>query len=127
MTTPGSLRFLASLLLLLAVSATIGLGCTGEKEVEFDRTAWREWECCSDTSRLYAARSITAQLIGMHSQEVVALLGPSEYSSLELSQMGICEECLVYSLGVEPGLIRVDSNHLIVILKGDLVIRAYIL
>jgi hypothetical protein len=50
----------------------------------------------------------------MSEGEVVSLLGPSEAIEDDLHLFEGCEHCLVYELGLEPGLIRVDPDHLVI-------------
>lgn len=87
----------------------------------FDRQVWSNWSCCNDTARFEMVGAIKVLTRGMAVDEAIRLLGPSEVAEKDLHLFGNCGECLVYRLGLEPGIIRIDPNHLVLLVKEGLI------
>ena len=108
-----------------AISLALFLGACGggaqvSGEIPFDQEAWHNWSCCEDLTRYRMHNSLERRLPGASRADVIALLGPSEDD--EVREWGCLEgDCLVYALGLEPGIIRIDPNHLVVRLRDGVV------
>ncbi len=98
---------------LLAVCASFACSSGGS----FDKEAWQDWECCRDLTRADMVDDLSERLIGLTRDEVIDMLGPPEVA--DMSNFYGCGNCLIYRLGLERGIIRIDPDHLIVRLNQD--------
>lgn len=99
---------------------------SGKSALSFQQSDWQSWECCKDTTRLRMTDDVQKRIAGARFEDVLELLGPSEISDENLHWARGCGDCLVYRLGLEPGLIRVDPNHLIVRFEDGRVVETFI-
>ena len=112
------LFLLATVALVIAAAGAFGiwealLGRDGGVR-PFDAEVWSDWSCCDSTARYEMVSDIQRRLAGMSEAEAVSMLGPSEAREEDLHFFMGCGRRLVYKLGLEPGWLRLDPNHLVV-------------